>query len=106
MAQFNVGVCSDQGQGVPKNYAEMVKWYRRSAEQGHAKAQFNIGVCYLKGEGLPKDYVRAYKWISLAAAQGHRLAIRAMPIVARRMTPAQIAEAKRMAAQFRPKKTR
>ena len=24
------------GQGVPKNYAEAVKWFRKAAEQGYA----------------------------------------------------------------------
>ncbi|MBU0516800.1 MAG: sel1 repeat family protein [Proteobacteria bacterium] len=105
-AQYNLGVCYDTGQGVPRSYAQAVKWWRRAAAQGHAKAQFNLGVCYLKGEGVPRDYVRAYKWILLAAGQGHPKAIRVGPILARRMTPAQIAEAKRLAAKFRPKKAR
>ena len=27
------------GKGVPEDYAEAVKWYRKAAEQGHATAQ-------------------------------------------------------------------
>ncbi len=103
-AQYNLGVCHDLGQGVPRSIDKAVKWFRLAAAQGHPRAQYNLGVCYYKGEGVPKDFVAAYKWISLAARQGHRKAIRVLPIVARRMTPAQIAEAKRLAAQFRPKK--
>jgi hypothetical protein len=34
----------DSGKGVPKDYEEAVKWFRRAAEQGHSKAQNNIGV--------------------------------------------------------------
>jgi len=34
----------DSGKGVPKDYEEVVKWFRRAAEQGHSKAQNNIGV--------------------------------------------------------------
>ncbi len=32
-AQFNLGVMYDKGQGVPQDYAEAVKWYRKAVEQ-------------------------------------------------------------------------
>ena len=38
VAQFNLGVKYDNGQGVPQDYAEAVKWYRKAAEQGDAGA--------------------------------------------------------------------
>lgn len=40
-AQFNLGVCYDKGQGVPRDDAEALKWICRAAEQGHADA-FNL----------------------------------------------------------------
>ena len=43
-AQFNLGVCYDQGKGIAKNYQEAAKWYRQAAEQGFALAQYNMGV--------------------------------------------------------------
>ena len=36
----------DNGEGVPENDAEAVKWYRKAADQGYAQAQFNLGVMY------------------------------------------------------------
>jgi hypothetical protein len=39
-AQFNLGVMYDNGEGVPEDDAEAVKWYRRAAEQGFAEAQY------------------------------------------------------------------
>jgi uncharacterized protein len=33
-----------QGQGVPEDDAEAVKWYRKAAEQGLARAQLIYGV--------------------------------------------------------------
>lgn len=36
----------DEGQGVTQDYAEGMKWYRKAAEQGFAKAQYNLGVMY------------------------------------------------------------
>ena len=36
----------DEGQGVPQDYAEAVKWYRMAADQGNADAQSNLGFMY------------------------------------------------------------
>ncbi len=38
MAQNNLGVCYDKGDGVPQSYIEAVKWYRKAAEQGNVYA--------------------------------------------------------------------
>ena len=38
------------GKGVPQDYAEAVKWYRKAAEQGDALAQVNMGIVYHKGQ--------------------------------------------------------
>jgi len=38
LAQYNLGVMYYNGQGVPKDYAEAAKWYRKAAEQGLAEA--------------------------------------------------------------------
>ena len=43
------------GEGVPKDYAEAVKWYRKSAEQNNPSAQLYLGVMYANGEGVPED---------------------------------------------------
>ena len=40
IAQYNLGVMYDKGQGVPQNHKTAVKWYRLAAEQGDARAQF------------------------------------------------------------------
>ena len=38
-AQLNLGLMYAQGQGVPQDYKEEIKWYRLIAEQGNADAQ-------------------------------------------------------------------
>jgi uncharacterized protein len=60
----------DEGKGVPQDYAEAVKWYRRAAEQGHARAQHNLGAMYFNGRGVLQDCVEAEKWRRRAAEQG------------------------------------
>ena len=73
-AQFNLGFRYDNGEGVPEDDAEAVKWYRKAAEQGYAKAQYNLGLMYDNGEGVPEDDAEAVKWFRKAAEQGYALA--------------------------------
>ncbi len=58
------------GDGVPKDYKEAVRWYRKAAEQGDADAQDSLGSLYANGDGVPHDYKEAVKWFRLAADQG------------------------------------
>ena len=109
MAQYNLGVMYDNGQGVPQDYTEAVKWYRKAAEQGEAQAQVNLGVMYYNGHGVPQDYVLAHMWFNLAFSPASKGEEREMAgenrdIVASKMTPAQIAEAERLAREWKPKK--
>ena len=48
----------DNGEGIPENDAEAVKWYRKAADQGYAKAQYNLGVMYCSGDGVPENDVK------------------------------------------------
>ena len=59
-----------KGEGVPENAAEAVKWWRKAAEQGQAKAQYGLGRMYATGRSVLKDDAEAAKWFRLAAEQG------------------------------------
>jgi len=69
-AQFNLGVCYANGDGVNKDAEQAVSWYRRAAESGHTGAQLNLGVCYVNGDGVAKDAVQAVSWYQRAAESG------------------------------------
>jgi len=56
--------------GVRKDYTETIRWYRKAADQGHAKAQTVLGYMYDDGLGVPKDYAEAVRWYRKAADQG------------------------------------
>ena len=95
-AQFGLGLMYGNGEGVPQDYAEAARWYRKAAAQGHATAQYNLGLMYGNGEGVPQDYVQAHMWYNLAASifppgEDRDKAVKNRDIVAKRMTPAQIA---------------
>jgi hypothetical protein len=98
-AQFNLGMMYSKGEGVPQDYKEAVKWFTKAAEQGLSKAQFNLGTMYGDGKGVIEDYVEAYKWTLLAGMNGEDVA-KNKRIIAAKMTPAQIAEAQKLAKEF------
>ncbi len=96
IAQFNIGTMYYQGEGVPQNYTEAMKWYKKAAEQEHAVAQLNLGLIYDKGHiGIPKNNIKAYVWYSLASAQGIEDAKNNMIVIESLMTTAEIAAAKK-----------
>ncbi len=102
-AQFDLGVMYRKGRGVPQDDKEAVRWYRLAAAQGLAEAQNNLGVMYREGQGVPQDDVQAHMWLSLAAAQGDKRAPKRRDRLAKKMTPAQVAEAQRLAREWKPK---
>ena len=73
-----------------------------SAEQGQPGAEFNLGLMYATGQGVPQDYVRAHMWFSLSAAQGEQRAVKTLEMAERRMPPAQINEAQKLARDWKP----
>ena len=101
IAQSNLGAAYVEGKGAPQDYTEAVKLFRLAAAQGHAPAQSNLGARYAKGQGVAQDYVRAYMWFSLAALSDATDATNNRDLTAQRMTPQQIAEAKKMAQECR-----
>ncbi len=108
-AQFSLGLMYRNGQGVPRDYARAAKWYRKAAEQGFTIAQYSLGLMYYDGEGVPQDDAQAHMWYNLAASrfspgENRDQAVKDRDIVAKRMTPAQISEAQKLAREWRPKK--
>ncbi len=84
-----------------------------SAEQGDATAQYNLAVMYDTGRGVLQDYVLAHKWYNLAASHHATWEVDIGASAARsrdrltvRMTPAQIADAQKMAREWEPRQGR
>ena len=108
-AQFHLGLMYDFGKGVPQDRTEAAKWFHLAAEQGHAPAQSFLGLLYMwGGEGVTQNYVLAHMWSSLAAArlrpgEFHDKTAHNRDSVATQMTPEQLAEAQRLAREWKPK---
>ena len=107
-AQLNLGNMYLYGEGVPQDYAEAVKWYRIAAEQGDAEAQAMLGIMYLNGEGVPQDNVQALKWFNLSGSRSqgkdHDYAVDRRIVTEKKMTPTQVAEAQKLAREWKPNK--
>lgn len=102
LAQLYLGVMYAGGLGEPQDYAEAVKWYRKAADQGNGTAQNFLGLTYYTGQGVPQDYVQAHKWFNLSEEK-ISWAVRMRDQVESMMTPAQIAEAQKLAREWKPK---
>ena len=105
-AQHNLGNLYAEGRGVPQDYAEALKWFRLAAAQGDALAQYHLGLMYAKGYGVPQNHIEAHKWFNLAAASStskpnRDRAVEARDKLAARMTPAQLAEAQKLAREWK-----
>src|SRR4030095_4822684 len=97
------GPLEDADAAVKKrDYATAVRIIRPLADQGDARAQYTLGVFYDNGLGVPQDRVTSYMWFDLSAAQGKEGAAAFRDLVAPGMTPAQIAEAQKLAREKKP----
>ena len=103
------------------NYVVAMKWWRRAADRGNTSAQMKLAYVYGEGRGgAPRDYTEAYKWYDIAAAivgakidelpvaashdgeKDNSKQLRYRDQVAKHMTSEQIAEAQRLAREWKP----
>jgi TPR repeat protein len=102
-AQTSLGFMYLYGYGVDFDPKKAVYWWRKAAEQGSADAQHRMGVVYNQGSYMEKDIIKAYMWFSLAAEKKNGKSAVERDEVAKQMTPQQLAEARRLAREWKPK---
>jgi TPR repeat protein len=95
-AQYYLGMAYEHGDGVAQDYAAATKWYRAAAEQGNAQAQYRLGALYEYGRGVAQDYERAFMWFDISSASGKFFGVSRREMVAKKMTPEQIDDAKKL----------
>src|SRR5271168_2586836 len=109
-AQTYIGVMYLRGQGVPQNFDAAAWWLHRAAEADVPAAQYLLGLLYDKGKGVGQDFVLAQAWLSLAVAhaapawRSRWVLIR--DAVASKMSRDDLAEAQRLALDWRPASAR
>jgi hypothetical protein len=67
LAQFNLAVMLENGQGGPKDITKAIFWYKAAAKQGDAPAMFNLGNLYWHQYS---DRQKARNWWRKAAKKG------------------------------------
>lgn len=102
-AQYRLGLMYQGGLGLLEDYALAAMWFRRAADQGLKTAQWDLGLMYENGFGVQQDYVQAHMWYNLSAAQGWRVAANSRNKIERVMTQAQIADAQKLAREWKPR---
>ena len=74
LAQYNVGLIYNNGNGIPRDAITAAEWFRLAADQGDVRAQYMLGVMYARGDGVSKDLKTSVKWFKTSAEQGFPLA--------------------------------
>ena len=97
-AQYALGQKYAYGVGKDEK-EEAAKWFRKAAEQGDAFAQYFLVEMYADGEGVPEDDMTAYAWWNIAA-NGFAPAKGVKDLLAKTMTPDQIAAAEALAKEM------
>ena len=110
-AQAKIGDMYFEGREVAQDYSEAGRWYQFAADHGNAAAQYNLGILYAKGEGVPLDNVLAHMWFNLAAVNftsrlSRDRAIAICDTIARKLSPAEIAKAQKMAREWQTARAR
>ncbi len=102
-----IGHYYKDGEGVPKDAAEAAKWFRKGSK-GDVSCLHALSKLYLEGDdGVPKDLVKALMYLDLILVQSGAGAFKTevqkeRDSCAKDMTPDQIAEAKRLASEWKP----
>ncbi len=115
-AQNNVGVLCETGTGIYRGDGPATIWFRKAADQGLPNAQWNLasilaadlmaGQVSYDPEDEGERLIEAYMWVTLAAAQKYPGASDGARRLRKHMTADQIAEAQRLAREWKPKKSR
>lgn len=100
-AQWVLGTRYHNGEGVPQNDVEAMRWFERAADQGYSDAQATSGAYYWVGRGVPKDLIKAYFWSTLALNQGDSSMESRLEGLQLQMTPAQVGAAQAEADEWR-----
>jgi len=106
-AQFLLGNLYFDGTTVDRDLVEAVGWFQRAAAQGYEPSFLPLARAYFFGQGVPQDFTSAHLWFNIAAARVPNEADRTLASERRAdleatMSPEQLAEAQRLARDWRP----
>lgn len=68
-AAYNLAVIHQHGDGVPRDMAVALKWYKFAAERDDRVSQYALGLIYMNGDGVAADEREAHRWFVMG--RGH-----------------------------------
>jgi localization factor PodJL len=74
-AALLLGLRFADGDGVPANDSEAIRWLQRAAQAGEPVAQYRLGTLYERGRGVTADAKQATTWYLESAKRGNRKAM-------------------------------
>lgn len=99
-AQFVLGEYWYQGQLVPRDYQQALKWFEQASVQGHAQAQLRLGTIFYRGQGVPANSIQAYIVFKMSAINGSDEAMDSADRVAAQMQRTELEVANQVLAQI------
>ena len=79
-AALALGLKYANGDGVPVQDAEAMRWLQKAAQAGEPLAQYRLGTFFEKGRGVDPDQDQAVRWYGEAAKHGNRKAMHALGV--------------------------
>lgn len=70
-AQAVYGWMLNTGEGVKRNYASAIRWYKEAADSGHVVAAANLGYIYFNEDDGYQNYTEAERYLLIGANGGH-----------------------------------
>ena len=101
----------DNGENIGKNSIKAFELWKAASMQGYQNAMVWLASSYYDGSGVPENYVESYKWFIIAIAKietekefNQLQSLKSL--LSKRMGPDQIAQAQKLAAEFKPSQER
>jgi uncharacterized protein len=99
-AYVTLGDLYAEGEVVPRDAAEAVRWYREAARRGDGEAAFRIAGAFEQGLGVYPDLVGTLAWYTIAQRQGFTPATARVEALANALPSAEVREAGRLADEW------
>jgi TPR repeat protein len=77
-AMLQLGLLSEGGKYVPKDYTQALYWFSKAAEKGNSEAELQIGGCYHYGLGTNRDFAASAKWYRRSAEHTNYVAMKSL----------------------------
>ena len=70
VAQYELGICYEEGYGTEKNIEEATKWYQEAAKKGYVDMQYRSDKCYWNENEVGQNYKETFRWYRKTARRG------------------------------------